>query len=230
PTSIEAREYLSSAYAELEEWRKSADIAKTLVEEFPENANYHFKYGGALGLVAKNANPFKAMSLLSEVKKHLHKAAELDNNHIQSRRAMLEMYLELPGIAGGSESKAKQFAREIQQIDAAEGELAWAHIQQQKKNYSKAENHFKKALEIEKTKKIYLDFAEFYAETQQKEKQFKILETGFNNLKSAKILLKYLNLAKQTGMNIDKAKNLLASFQIKNPMAKVSEDLEDFKF
>ncbi|WP_127846708.1 tetratricopeptide repeat protein [Psychroflexus aestuariivivens] len=230
PKSVEAREYLSASYAELEKWQESADIAKTLVEEFPENADYHFKYGGALGLVAKNSNPFKAMSLLDEVKTHLHKAAELDENHIQSRRAMLEMYLELPGIAGGSESKAKQFAREIQNIDAADGKLAWAHIYQKSEDFNKAEAYYETALDIQKSEKVYLNFSEFYAETEQIEKQFEILETGFKNLNSAKILLKYIDLAKKNRKNIEKANRLLDSFQPENPNSKSAEQLKKMNF
>lgn len=229
PKSVEAKEYLSASYAELEKWQESADIAKTLVEEFPENANYHFKYGGALGLVAKNANPFKAMNLLDDVKTHLHKAAELDENHIPSRRAMLEMYLELPGIVGGSESKAKQFAREIQNINPAEGKLAWAHIYQESEDFNKAETYYKAALDIQKSEKAYLKFAEFYAETEQLEKQFEILETGFKNLNSAKILLKYIDLAKETEKHLENAKKLLDSFQAQNPNSKSAKQLKELR-
>lgn len=116
PSDKLTRDYLGQSYARLERWEESADINKTLVEDYPVNAEYHFRYGGALGLVAKEANSFKALSLLGDVKFHLKKAIELNPKHIEARWALLQIYLELPGIVGGSESTSRKYASQLQSL------------------------------------------------------------------------------------------------------------------
>jgi tetratricopeptide (TPR) repeat protein len=142
PSDKMVRDYLGQAYASLERWEESAEVNESLVEDFPKNAEYHFRYGGALGLVAKNSNPFKAVSLIGDVKFHLKKAIELDLKHVNSRWALLQMYLELPGIIGGSESTSRKYASELKSISPVDGALAFGYIERELKNYDKAEVHY----------------------------------------------------------------------------------------
>ncbi len=101
---------------------------KLLLASNAESADYNFKYGGALGLKALNVSKFQAMVYVPEIKKHLEKAANLDANHIKSRRALVELYLQLPGIFGGSTTKARQYAEELKKISPRDGLISQGFI------------------------------------------------------------------------------------------------------
>jgi tetratricopeptide (TPR) repeat protein len=127
-------------------WDKALHYYKTLVELEPENAEYNFKYGGALGMKALQVSKFKAVIYIPDIKKHLEKAAKLDKDHVKSRRALVELYMQLPMLLGGSESKAKQFAHELDEIDPLEAALSHGFILKENGNEKEALKHFQKAL------------------------------------------------------------------------------------
>lgn len=120
---------------------------KKLVDREPNNANYNFKYGGTLGLHAKNVSKFKALGMLDDVKRHLQKAADLDTQHIEVRHALSQMYCELPGIVGGSIKKSRAYADELLAISPVDGHLAHGFIDEYEKEYDKAVVSYRKAIE-----------------------------------------------------------------------------------
>lgn len=120
PNNERAQEYLGSIAFDFKEYQKSAAYVKPLMEKYPKVARFHFKYAGAIGLYAKN-NKMKAMFLLDDIKEHFHKAAELDKTFIDARMALVQLYLELPGMFGGSKDKALFYAKEVQALDGKAG-------------------------------------------------------------------------------------------------------------
>jgi hypothetical protein len=48
----------------------------------PSEADYHFKYGGVLGMKAKDSNKFKALGMIDEVKSSFEKAISLNPKHM----------------------------------------------------------------------------------------------------------------------------------------------------
>lgn len=62
---------------------------------------------------AKTVNKFKALGMIDEIEFAFIKATQLDNKHIDSRWALVMLYLELPAIIGGSEKKAQKYANEL---------------------------------------------------------------------------------------------------------------------
>ena len=78
-----------------------------LIKLKPGEADYHYKYGGCLGMKAKESNKFKALGMIDEVEESFLTAAKLDGKHIETRWALVMLYIELPGIIGGSEKKHK---------------------------------------------------------------------------------------------------------------------------
>jgi len=152
---VESRELLGQTYARLEQWQKAAETNKVLVEQFPNNAEYHFRYGGALGLYAKSVNRFKALTLLGDVKLHLKKATKLDFNHIESRWALVQLYMELPGIIGGSKSTAYKYANQLEKISPVDAALAKGYIESYDGNFNQAEKFYLKAVAIGKSKTCF---------------------------------------------------------------------------
>lgn len=109
-------------------WDLALSHYKKLLNRDPGNAGYNFRYGGSLGLKAISVSKIKAVVYVSDIKKYLEKAADLDPKHIKSRRALVELYMQLPGLLGGSESKAQKYANELKKIAPLEGALSQAFI------------------------------------------------------------------------------------------------------
>lgn len=151
PTNIQTVEYLGDIAAHAKDWDTAVSHYKVLVKEKPNNANYNFKYGGALGRKAQSINRFRALLLIGDIKKHLEKAAELDPNHKEVRWALVDLYMVLPGILGGSETKSQKFANQLLKISKLDGYITIANIAEYFDKPQEAEKYFKKALEINGT-------------------------------------------------------------------------------
>jgi tetratricopeptide (TPR) repeat protein len=111
---------------------------KMLVETQPNNAQYNFKYGGSMGLYAKEISKLKALGMLDDIKMHLKKAAQLDPKHIKTRHALSQLYCELPGIVGGSIKQSRFYANELLNISPVDGYLAHGLIDEYEEDYQQA--------------------------------------------------------------------------------------------
>ena len=116
PNNIKTIEYLGDIAGQNKSWDNAIYYYNKLKQLKPMEANYHYKYGGVMGMKAKESNKFKALGMISEIKSSFEKAISLNPKHIEARAALVEFYLQLPGIVGGSEKKALLYANEIAQI------------------------------------------------------------------------------------------------------------------
>lgn len=123
-----AQEYLGDIASFQKNWDAAISYYKGLVKKNPENAVYNFKLGGAMGMKAYTGSKFQALLLIGDVKKYFRKAAELDKNFILPRRALVELYMELPEIIGGSKTLAESYAQELENLNSLEALLAQAYI------------------------------------------------------------------------------------------------------
>jgi tetratricopeptide (TPR) repeat protein len=94
--------------------------------------------GRAYGQQAVRANVFKQASLAGKVKKAFDRAVELDANNLDARFALIDFYLQAPGIMGGSVEKARGQAAEIARRDAMKGYRASGRIAEYEKNFDAA--------------------------------------------------------------------------------------------
>jgi tetratricopeptide (TPR) repeat protein len=163
PNHLKSLEYLGDMYGAEKNWDKAKSYYEKLKTLKPTEANYYFKYGGVLGMKAKNANKFAALGMIPEVKAAFEKAITLNPKHIQARWALVELYIQLPGIVGGSERKARKYSDELLAISPVDGYLSKGRIEEYFDNYDKAEIQFKKAHEIGKSKTTYLKLYNLYA-------------------------------------------------------------------
>jgi tetratricopeptide (TPR) repeat protein len=177
PNNLKTLEYLGDIEGQFKSWDKAIYYYKKLKLIKPTEANYYYKYGGVLGMKAKSSNKFKALGMISEVKLSFEKAISLNPKHIEARIALVELYLQLPGIVGGSEKKALLYANEIAQISAVDGYLSKGHIAEYLGRYKEAEVQYKKAVEISKSNNSYQILANLYKNKMgQPEKAKSILE------------------------------------------------------
>ena len=77
---------------------------------------------------AKDCNRFTAFGMIGDVRSSFEKALALNPKHLEARWALIEMYLHLPAIVGGSEKKATRFSNELAKLSPIDGYLSKGHI------------------------------------------------------------------------------------------------------
>ena len=123
-----AIEYLGDIASFNKNWDEAIDHYETLVDLNSENAMYNFKLGGAMGMKAYYGSRLEAAFLIGNVKEYLKKAADLDPNHKEARRALVELYMQIPSVVGGSNIIAEAYASELDRINEVDALLADAYI------------------------------------------------------------------------------------------------------
>ncbi len=178
PSDLKTIEYLGDIAGHRKSWDKAIGYYKKLKQLKPSEADYHFKYGGVLGMKAKDSNKFNALGMIDEVKASFEKAIRLNPKHIESRWALIELYIQLPGIVGGSESKAIKYSNELLRLSPVDGYLSRGHIEEYFKRYNVAEQQYKKAILVGDSKTSYQKLANLYKnKMRDSEKAKAILET-----------------------------------------------------
>jgi len=162
PNNYKTIEYLGDIAGHQKKWDEAIKQYKILKNQFPSTANYHYKYGGALGMKAKSVNKFKALGMIDEVEASFLMAAKLDPKHIDSRWALVILYIELPGIIGGSEKKAQKYADELLALSKVDGYLAKGYIDEYFERYTKAEKNYIKAYELGNSKTTFQKLYNLY--------------------------------------------------------------------
>ena len=162
PSNLKTIEYLGDIAGYNKSWDKAISYYNNLKTLKPTEANYYYKYGGALGMKSLEVNKFRALGMISEVRSSFEKAIALDPKHIDARWALIELNLKLPGIVGGSESKAIKYSSELREISPVDGYLSRGHIEEYFDRYSSAEQQYKRAILIGGSKVCYQKLADLY--------------------------------------------------------------------
>jgi tetratricopeptide (TPR) repeat protein len=162
PSDIKTLEYLGEIEAHNKAWENAAVYFRKLKELKPTVADYFYKYGGCLAMRAIEVNRFKALGMVGEMKESFEKSIALDPKHIPARWALIEIYLQLPGIFGGSESKAISYSNQLAQLSPVDGYLSKGRIDVYFKKYAAAEKNFIKAHEIGKSKTTFQKLYNLY--------------------------------------------------------------------
>jgi tetratricopeptide (TPR) repeat protein len=176
PTHYKTIEYLGDIAGHQKKWDEAIKQYKILKTQFPKTANYWYKFGGALGMKAKSVNKFKALGMIDDIENSFKTAAKLDLKHTDTRWALLILYLELPGILGGSEKKSQMYANELMQISKIDGVMAKGHIEEHFKRYETAEKYYLQGVAITHSKTAYQRLINLYTKTEQFDKAKKAKE------------------------------------------------------
>ena len=162
PNNYKTIEYLGDIAGHQKKWDEAIKQCKVLKIQFPKSADYWYKYGGAVGMKAKSVNKFKALGLIDDVETSFLTAAKLDSKHIDSRWALVMLYIELPGILGGSETKAVRYSNELMELSKVDGYLSKGYIDEYFNRYKKAEVYYIKAHEIGNSKTTFQKLYSLY--------------------------------------------------------------------
>ena len=181
PNHSKSIEYIGDIAGHQKQWNEAIEYYQKLKISFPKNANYWYKYGGALGMKAKESNKFKALGMIDKIEESFLMAAKLESKHVETRFALVMLYLELPGIIGGSEKKAQKYADELMRISSVQGFLAQGYIDAYFKRFVKAELNYKKAFEIEPSKITFEKLYDLYLNKLKDKSKATKLKDQFEN-------------------------------------------------
>jgi tetratricopeptide (TPR) repeat protein len=177
PNHLRTLEYLGDIASQNKSWDKAMVYYKKLEKLKPTDANYYYKYGGALAMKSLGVSKLKALGMISEIRSSFEKAIALNPKHIEARWALIELNLQLPGIVGGSESKAIEYSTELRNLSPVDGYLSRGHIEEYFNRYPEAEIQYKRAILIGGSKLCYQTLADFYKnKMKQPDKANKVLE------------------------------------------------------
>ena len=171
-------ELLGDAYGYQEEWNNAIAQYKKLVSHDAQNANYHYKYGGALGMKAQSVSKIRALGLIGDIKQSFLTAAKLDPKHIDTRWALVELYMSLPGIVGGSTKKSLKYANELEVLSKVDGYLAKGYVYEYDDEPELAEKYYKLAVKIGGSVTCFEKLSSFYENNNQPDKAISTIEAS----------------------------------------------------
>lgn len=134
-------------YFMLGEYKKSTDALEKSAALDPHSGQVFLWLGRAYGRRAETANPLTAPGYASKARQNLEKSVRLDPSNKDATGDLLDFYLEAPGFLGGGLQKAETLAQLIDESDPAEGHYARAVIAERRKDYTRAEQQLRRALE-----------------------------------------------------------------------------------
>ena len=168
PNDAEANWLLSQVYEASGRLKEALALAQKAVDLAPKDARYHYQLADVYGDMAEHASVFKQLGLAHHFKSETDTAVSLDPKFGEAWMALIEFYVEAPGIAGGGKDKARSAAQTVASFDASEGYLAAARIAQSEKDLAAQEKGYKAAIAANpRNYEAYLLLANFYVGKQK---------------------------------------------------------------
>ena len=178
PKDLRAIELLGDTYGHQKKWNEAIYNYKKLVDANQKSAEFNYKYGGAMGMKALTVSKLTALGMIGEIEDSFLKAAEFDPKHINTRWALVEYYMQLPGILGGSKNKSLKYAQELEQLSKVDGYLAKGYIYEYDNDPELAEKYYKMAISEVGSLWCYDKLTNFYEKQKQPEKALATLEVA----------------------------------------------------
>ena len=174
---------------------------------------------------ALEVNKFKALGIIGDVKYAFLKAAELDPTHIDVRWAMVELYMQLPGIIGGSKSKSLKYADELEQLSKVDGYLAKGYVYEYDKEPELAESYYKKAIKVGGSLTCYDKLTNLYESEKQPKKAIVNIEKAYEKHNKNHLHYQIGKVSADYNIQLDKGERCLKMY-IENYSAKDGVPIE----
>ncbi len=129
----------------------------------PQAAMCHYGAGSVLGAQALSQGMLKALGSVGRVRDSLARALELDPLLYAARNALVQFYLVVPGIAGGSVAKAREIASAASARQPEHAKLLLALIDMNQKKNEQAERGLA-SVRAGDDKELAADVAEVWAQ------------------------------------------------------------------
>ncbi|MCH1472054.1 MAG: hypothetical protein L7T85_05745 [Flavobacteriaceae bacterium] len=117
---------LANIYLHDRRYTEALSFYNKLCERNPNRFAYQFGRGASAGFLLSGRPSFRSLRYVVQLRSSFEAAVRLQPNSLVVRRALLNIYLGLPRLLGGSQTKAEQQLKAIQSINPLEGALAGA--------------------------------------------------------------------------------------------------------
>ncbi len=121
----------------------AVDHMEKAAELDPQNAEYQYGLGVALGMKAQSASVFKQAFLAPKVKKAFQHAVELNPKLVEARIGLAQYYVKAPSIMGGDEERGWKELDTAVTLDEFKGRSAKAGLLLSEKKADEAEAELK---------------------------------------------------------------------------------------
>ncbi|MEL6822909.1 MAG: tetratricopeptide repeat protein [Calditrichota bacterium] len=163
--------YLGRILYDLDENEQAEKILKKAVELNSQESYYQLWLGRAYVKNALDSNIFRKTLYARKIKKCFLNAVELDSLNTIARHDLIQFYVLVPRIAGGSDSKALEHADILKRQNTWEGFKAFGTIYSLQKDFTKAEEEYLAALaHYPRDIQFYNYLASVYEKVQQYDK------------------------------------------------------------
>jgi tetratricopeptide (TPR) repeat protein len=105
----------------------------------PQAAMCHYGVGSVMGALALSQGMLKALGSVGQIRDSLARAVELDPLLYAARNALVQFYLVVPGVAGGSVAKAREIANAASARQPEHAKLLLALVDLNQKKGEQAE-------------------------------------------------------------------------------------------
>lgn len=147
PNDGDAMMQLAFVKLQFNEVQAATKLAERSVTLKPNDAQAHAILADCYGQAAENAGMFEGLRLSHSFKKENDAALAIDPRNYEALHSYMQYYLEAPGIAGGSKSRAREMAERIAAIDPSKGARAHIEIAWQEKQFDHLVELYQKAVE-----------------------------------------------------------------------------------
>ena len=113
------------------------------VERQPDFAPCHYALGSLLGVQAVKGGALKALSLNGRIREQLQRAFELDPRSYEIRSALVQYYMAVPMLAGGSHSKARGLEQDWRRSSPEQARMLRFFVAVGDEDWSEAERELK---------------------------------------------------------------------------------------
>ncbi len=207
-------ELLGMAWYMEGEYKKASQCFEKAVAADPYNARYHHWLGRAYGRRAETSSFLTAPGLARKAREHFERAVQLDPDNIEAVNDLFEYYLEAPGFLGGGLERAAALLERIGRLDPAERHYAEARLAEKRREFARAEQHLRLALEqAPRQLGRVIDLARFLAKQRRFEESEALLAQA-EKIAPGSARLKFERAAMyiQAGRNLDEARRLLREY------------------
>ena len=115
-------------------------LAEQCISANPKNSECHEALGNVLGVKAEKGGAMSGIGSLGKIRDSFKKAIELDPKNFNAANSLMTFYLEVPGLMGGSNSKARDVIAEMQKVSPAAASLLQAKYDLKDEKLEKAKN------------------------------------------------------------------------------------------
>ncbi|HUA61150.1 MAG TPA: tetratricopeptide repeat protein [Verrucomicrobiae bacterium] len=210
----EVYELMGRNYYILADFRKASDSFEQAFNQQPSNSSYALWLARSYGRRAETSSVLTAPGLASKARQYFERAAQLNPRNIEALTDLFEYYLEAPGFLGGGYEKAQRIAAQIDQVDASEGHWAMYRLAEQRKDFSRAEEQLRRAVEAA-PKQIgkLIDLARFLA----KQGRYQEADQSIDRAEqvapdSARLVFVRADIYIRSNRNLDQARSLLQKY------------------